>query len=399
MHFTRRTFIKQAALLAASAHLPSPAAESANQEPRHFRAAIIGHTGCGDYGHDHDLIFNGWETISVVAVADADSTGRAKAAARARALRQYSDYRQMLEKEKPDLVCVAPRWTGEHHAMALAALRIGAHVYLEKPITQTLSQADELLSIAKAAGLKIVVAHQMRLAENIMALKRAIDGGLLGNLLEIRAHGKQDHRAGGEDLVVLGVHLFDLMRLFAGDALWCAARILQDGREITAEDAHPATEDIGPVAGDEIHAHFAFPASVNATFISRAKYRDAAGPWGMELVGTQARVRILMAMEPRILVRKRQGQGQSVQEEPWLGSENERSDRRSASDLSPADANQRVVKDWLNAITDNREPVCSGYAAMKALEMVMAVFAAGLARTRINFPLANRNHPLRPQPR
>jgi hypothetical protein len=106
-----------------------------------------------------------------------------------------------------------------------------------------------------------------------------------------------------------------------------------------------------------------------------------------------------MAMEPRILVRKRQGQGQSVQEEPWLGSENERSDRRSASDLSPADANQRVVKDWLNAITDNREPVCSGYAAMKALEMVMAVFAAGLARTRINFPLANRNHPLRPQPR
>jgi len=399
MHFTRRTFIKQAALLAASANLPLPAAESANSDPRHFRAAIIGHTGCGDYGHDHDLIFIGWENISVVAVADVDSTGRAKAAARARALRQYSDYRQMLEQEKPDLVCVAPRWTGEHHAMALAALRIGAHVYLEKPITETLSQADELLSVAKAAGRKIVVAHQMRLAENILALKRAIDGGMLGELLEIRAHGKQDHRAGGEDLVVLGVHLFDLMRLFAGDALWCAARILKDGREITAEDAHPAAEDIGPVAGDEIHAHFAFPAAVNATFISRAKYRDAAGPWGMELVGTIARVKILMAMEPRILVHKREGQGKSGQEEPWLESENERSGRRSASDLSLADANQRVVRDWLNAIADNREPVCNGHAAMKALEMVMAVFAAGLERTRINFPLANRNHPLRPQPR
>jgi len=43
----------------------------------------------------------------------------------------------------------------------------------------------------------------MRLAPNILALKQAIDTGLIGDLLEIRAHGKQDHRAGGEDLVVL----------------------------------------------------------------------------------------------------------------------------------------------------------------------------------------------------
>jgi hypothetical protein len=38
--------------------------------------------------------------------------------------------------------------------------------------------------------------------------------------------------------------------------------------------------------------------------------------------------------------------------------------------------------------------VCSGYAAMRALEMAMAVFAAGLARGRVAFPLKNRQHPL-----
>ena len=41
--------------------------------------------------------------------------------------------------------------------------------------------------------------------------------GRLGQLLEIRARGKEDTRAGGEDLIVLGTHCFDLMRYFAGD--------------------------------------------------------------------------------------------------------------------------------------------------------------------------------------
>jgi hypothetical protein len=59
-----------------------------------------------------------------------------------------------------------------------------------------------------------------------------------------------------------------------------------------------------------------------------------------------------------------------------------------------AGANQRVVNDWLDAITHDREPVCSGYAGMRALEMAMAVFAAGLARGRIEFPMKDRQHPL-----
>src|SRR5437899_12449649 len=102
----------------------------------------------------------------------------------------------MLEREKPQLVSVAPRWTDQHHAMALAALAAGAHVYLEKPITRTLAEADELLAVADRAGLKIAVAHQMRLAPSILFLQASLEGGLIGDLLEIRAHGKQDQRAG-----------------------------------------------------------------------------------------------------------------------------------------------------------------------------------------------------------
>lgn len=392
---SRRHFLARSLDLAALATVSAHAAESLAAAGRTFRAAIIGHTGHGNYGHEHDLIFNGRENITVVAVADPDAGGRAQAAARSHALRSYADYQQMLEKEKPDLVCIAPRCTDEHHAMALAALRVGAHLYLEKPITQTLAEADELLALANRAGLKIVVAHQMRLAPNLLALKQAIEDGLLGELLEIRAHGKQDHRAGGEDLVVLGVHLFDLMRFLAGEPLWCAARILQAGHEITPKDAHPATENIGPVAGDEILAEFAFAKGIHAAFVSRAKNRELAGPWGMELTGSKGSVRILMEMVPRIY-RLKDGdwtaQGKASEWRLW---EQDPTLNWAESERGFARANERVANDWLTAITQRREPVCSGYAGMRALEVAMAVFAAGLARGRVAFPLENRQHPLR----
>src|SRR5205814_1896037 len=118
------------------------AAESVGLGENKFRATVIGDTGHGNYGHDHDLIFNGRDNVTLVAVADPDESGRAKCAERIHALRQYADYRKMLAEEKPQLVCIAARWTDNHHDMALAALRAGAHVYMEKPITQTLAEAD-----------------------------------------------------------------------------------------------------------------------------------------------------------------------------------------------------------------------------------------------------------------
>jgi len=388
---TRRRFLRYTIGFGALA----PVLVQAAEKPTQLRAAIIGHTGHGNYGHEHDLIFNGRENIQVVAVADPDAAGRAKAAARSQALRQYEDYRQMLRKEKPHLVCVAPRWTDEHHAMALAALQTGAHVYLEKPITQTLAEADELISTARSAGLKVVVAHQMRLAPNIPALQQSIKQGFIGELLEIRAHGKQDHRAGGEDLIVLGVHLFDLMRCLAGEPSWCAARVIQNGHEITLADAHPATEGIGPVAGDEVVAEFGFANGVQGTFTSRASNREAAGPWGLKLIGTKGAVTVLMEMIPRIYTLKPGQWTDQGRTDEWRRWEQDPTLGTAEAEKGFGKANARVVDDWLAAIREDREPVCSGYAGMKALEMAMAAFAAGLAKGRVELPLKNRQHPLK----
>src|SRR5690242_2944825 len=101
-------------------------------------AAIIGHTGRGNWGHGLDLLFDQRANIDVLAVADPDAKGRAAAEIRTKAKRGYADYHEMLTKERPQLVVVAPRWTEHHFAMVSAALEIGAHVFCEKPFMRTL---------------------------------------------------------------------------------------------------------------------------------------------------------------------------------------------------------------------------------------------------------------------
>ncbi|MBI4662086.1 MAG: Gfo/Idh/MocA family oxidoreductase [Verrucomicrobia bacterium] len=393
----RRAFLGTSICLAAGSGLAttlSATATGADSKPQKFKAAIIGHTGKGDFGHEHDLIFNNRENIEVAAVADPVPAGRAKVAQRSHAARQYSDYREMLEKEKPQLVCVALRWTDQHHPMIKAALQAGAHVYSEKPFTQALWEADDLLATADRMGRKIVVAHQMRLAPNVQHLKKALQDGVIGELLEIRAHGKQDNRAGGEDMIVLGTHLFDLIRFSAGDVLWCAARVLQHGRDITRSDARSATENIGLIAGNEIHAQFALSHGVNASFTSRAKLRQTAGPWGLELIGSKGVIRILTEVVPKIFLAKTADWTASGKTIEWRPLPDDPTLKWSAAESAFGPANGRLVDDWLDAIQKNREPIASGHGAMKSIEMVMAVYEAALSGSRVLLPLAKRTHPL-----
>lgn len=389
---SRRQFLHRTSVASACALLPAFRGLSANA-PKHWRAAVIGHTGHGDYGHSLDVAFNGIPNIEVVAVADPDASGRARAAQRAKAQRQYADYREMLEKEKPELVCIAPRWSQEHHAMAMAAVKSGAHLLTEKPFTVTLAEADEVLATAERAKRKVAVAHQMRLSPSIDQLKRALENGLIGDLVQIRSWGKQDTRAGGEDMMVLGTHIFDLLRLFAGDAHWCGAQVFSGGHEITKADARVVTEQIGPVAGDEIEAQFGFAKGVTATFTSRGRLRETLGHWGMELLGGKGAVRILMDIDPTVRHRKRSNAPALTDE--WLPLNDDPALKLAADQRGFGPANRRLVEDWLEAIQRDREPQCSGRNAMKAIEMVMAVYESALNRRPVKLPLGQRQHPLK----
>src|SRR5688572_23039866 len=189
-----------------------------------YRACVIGHTGRGNYGHDLDLSFRRMSRVTLTAVADPDEKGRLEAVRRTGAARGYADYREMIRNEKPDIVAICPRHVEHRLDMVTAAAEAGAHTFVEKPIALSLEEADAMLAVAEKHRTKMVVSHSIRLHPTVLHAKKLVDDGLIGELLEVRTRGKEDHRAGGEDLMVHGPHTFGLMRLYAGDALWCSGR-------------------------------------------------------------------------------------------------------------------------------------------------------------------------------
>ncbi|MCC7377099.1 MAG: Gfo/Idh/MocA family oxidoreductase [Verrucomicrobiales bacterium] len=351
------------------------------------KAAVIGHSGRGDFGHGLQAIFSGRPGIELVAVADPDPAGRERVARSLKAPRSYADYREMLEKERPALVSVAMRHADQHYDIGRACLEAGAHVYMEKPFVRSANEADELLSIAESKGLRIAVAHTMRMMPVVRALRKAVADGLLGELRELRTYGKQDNRAGGEDLMVLGTHLFDLCRMFCGDPQSVSGEVRVEGRPITRSDRRLVTDNVGWVAGDQVMARFVFPGGVQATFVSDGKLRETIGHWGIELLGSKGVARINCDIAPNVFVRSTSGWSADGRRDDWKPLD-------AVLVQNPPEHNLGPVGDWLESIEKGREPECSGRNGAWAIEMVMGIYASSLLGRRVSFPMADRHHPL-----
>ncbi len=386
---TRRQFLKDCpAGIAALGLAGAPAAPGA----RAHTACVIGNSRRGGYGHGLDLAFQKIPGVTVAAVADPDEKGRSAARERIGAARAYADWREMLRKERPSLVAICPRWVEERLEMVSAAAEVGAHVYMEKPMAASLEEADAILAAAERNGIQIALAHHSRSAPTVLHLKKLLGEGLIGDLLEIRARGKEDRRAGGEDLMVLGWHCMYLMRLFAGEPLWCSARVTEGGRDITAEDRRAATEPLGPVAGDSIHATYSFPGGVHGHFASQ-KTRPG-GRFQLELYGSKGAAVIHIGMSPEVYylpdpLWSPGKTGIRWQPPPGAPSNDDPSGLR-----NQAAANKRIVEGLLKAIETGNPCPENGREGRGVLEMIMAVYAAHLSGGRAAFPLKDRRHPL-----
>lgn len=361
-----------------------------------LRAALLGHSGAGNFGHGLDRVFTRLDGVRLMAVSDEDDESVDEALARTGAPSGFSSYQQLFENEQPDLVAVCPRWTEERFAMVEASLIAGAHVYCEKPFTRTLKEADELLELASQNQLQIAVAHQMRCDPHLKRFHKECRD-LIGDLLEMRVYGKMDQRVGGEDMLVLGTHLFDIVRWFAGDAQYCTAKITVDGEPALAEDAHESErEKIGPLLGDSIRAEFVMDSDVHVTFISDKRYKGITGHWGIDFVGSKTTMRLYANHPPFLTLRETVDPTDPDREDVWrqwpevAGEYHPPFEKLTGMDA----ANRRVLKDLLESIEENRTPEASGYDAMKALEMIHGVWQAGITMKRAYFPLVNRLHPL-----
>src|SRR5262245_5212759 len=113
---------------------------------RNYKIGVIGRTGRGDYGHGIDTVWLGMPGVQIVAVSDDDKTGLASAAKRLEVTSAFADYREMLDKSKPDVVSICQRWIDRHCEMVLACAERGIHVFMEKPLCRTLAEADEMVA-------------------------------------------------------------------------------------------------------------------------------------------------------------------------------------------------------------------------------------------------------------
>jgi predicted dehydrogenase len=350
-----------------------------------YRAAAIGHTGRGDYGHGLHTAYQGIDQVEFVAVADPDEPGRLKAQTETGAPRAYADYQELLRAEQPDIVSVCPRWTDCHLEIVLACLEAGAHVYCEKPMAWNLADGDGILAEAAARKLKVAVAHQGVYLPRIQHLKRLLREGRIGQVQSFHAHGKQDSRGGGEDMIVLGTHLFNMMRFFSGDVAWMSAQVTAEGRELAKGDIRQPGEPVGPVAGDCVNAYYSFRSGAVGFFDSR---RNQAGPrYGMEIVGEMGTLSLRGGSGGELMIYPHPLFRPADQTQQWQPLEE-------VPDQPLSKGNQLAILDLIGAIEEDRPPLSSAADAVAALEMILGAYESQLTGGRVHFPMRNRRHPL-----
>lgn len=386
----RRQFLASTAVLTLGARAFA-------QDPR-VTVGVIGHTGKGNYGHGLDTM---WKTVpgaEIVGVADADAKGLEAARKKLNGVRGFASYRDMLAELKPNIAAICPRFVDEHHDMAMAAIAAGVRgIYIEKPFCRTLAEADAIVAACQKAGTKLAIAHRNRWHPVLPVIRRALDEGAIGQLLEIRGRGKEDARGGGLDLWVLGSHVLNLVHYFAGKAVSCSATMWNGRAPAAPADVQPGAEGVGPIAGDRLHARYEMESGTVAYFDSIKGAGVGAAGFGLQLIGNKGLIdmRIDAAAFAHFVPGNPFQPGAEAR--PWIpvssagiGKPEPLEDMRTevANHLLPA-------RDLLAAMRENRETLCSAGDGRVILEMIHGVFASHVkGGARVPLPLASREHPL-----
>jgi predicted dehydrogenase len=365
-----------------------------------YRAAVIGRTGRGDYGHGLDLAVRDQPKLNLVAVADEDPRGRAEAARRLGTNAAYQDYRAMLEREKPQFVVVAPRWLDGHRDMILACAERGVlGVFCEKPLAPDLASCDAIVEACDRSHVKLAMAFQTRYSPRYQRVKAMIADGAIGEVLELRGRGKEDRRGGGEDLMVLGVHVLDLCQDLLGEPAWCFARVTERGRAAGPGDVRAGAEGIGPLAGDRVDAMFGFRGSPAVAHFATSRPKEPGRRFGLMICGSKGCISMGTGWMPPTFFLP-DPTWISTGATAWSPVSGDRPEPAGSGGDSQATGNRAIVADLIHAVETDSQPRTDARAARCAVEMVLACYASHAQRGMVPLPLAHRDaHPLTRLPR
>ena len=308
----------------------------------------------------------------------------------------------MLEREKPDLVSIAPSWISERVPMVEAAVAAGSHIYCEKPVAGRLDEIDTIMNACNRGNIKMAIAHQWRAMPAIQQAITDVKSGKFGKLLRIWARPKDDSRGGGKLLLLHGTHLFDLMMAFGNIPRWVHGHVLQDDRPITRSDTCQSTQSAGLTIGDSISATFSFDHGVRGFFESTANLAisdqsNFNNLFGLSIECEQVKIELrepgdcYIYPAPRVLPDQKHLSWEKI----WIEGWHDKYDHQTLWKNFLHLGNQILVKDLIGAIENDREPLSAIQMARYINEMVQGVYLSHLSEgCRINIPLVERQHPL-----
>ena len=239
-------------------------------DPPAVRLVLI---GAGVIGARHVKSVSAEPGCSLAALAD--PAPAARAVAEGAGVRYYSDYEEMLDRERPRGAIVAVP-TPLHAPIGEACARRGVHMLMEKPVTDTVDAGHGLIAAAEQHGVRILVGHYRRFDPAVEAAGEIIASGEIGRLIAISgqwAVRKPDHyyemdwrrEAGGGPILINLIHDIDMMRL------WCG--------EVESVYADTGNTERGFVVEDSGAFLLRFESGVRATIT----FSDATpSPWGWE---------------------------------------------------------------------------------------------------------------------
>jgi predicted dehydrogenase len=177
---TRRDFMKNTAALSAAVWVsgqPAPAASRSPNEKLNIAAIGAGGKGRVDIG--------GCSKENIVALCDADDDRAAETYKKYPSVPKYKDYRKMLEERK-DIDAVLVSTPDHHHAPAsVMAMKLGKHVYCQKPLTHSIYEARRMREVAREMNVVTQMGNQGHAFDGSRRLVEIIRDGVVGPIREV----------------------------------------------------------------------------------------------------------------------------------------------------------------------------------------------------------------------
>ncbi|GIG91304.1 Gfo/Idh/MocA family protein [Plantactinospora endophytica] len=212
-----------------------------------IRVAVV---GTGNIARLHaEALRELGDEVRLVGAVDVDESRLAAFCDRYDVPARHPDVSSLLEKDRPELVhvCTPP---GSHHELALACLRAGSNVLVEKPPTLNLGELDDLAEAEQRHGARLATVFQHRFGTGALRLRALVDAGVLGRPLvgichttwfrpqsyfDVEWRGRWDTEGGGPTMGH-GIHQMDLLCAILGDWTEVSALARQQARRSETED-------------------------------------------------------------------------------------------------------------------------------------------------------------------